>query len=69
MTIQDLYRVLTVTQTIEIHKANDTGVMCGKWSGKAKDIPLCYFDSKIISMYTVLYKCNTEFTFIVVNIE
>lgn len=68
MTLQDLYRVLVDSQFIEIYKPN-MGVQCGKWSGRAKDMPSCYFDSKIIKMYSMFYKCKTEFSLIVVHIE
>lgn len=69
MTVQDLYRVLADSQSIEIHNPTDVNGMCGKWGGKAKDIPSCYFDSNIIKMYSIFYKCNTEFSFIVVYID
>lgn len=68
MTLQDLYRVLIDSQVIEIYKHN-MGETCGIWSGRAKDIPSCYFESKIIKMYSIFYKCNTEFSFIVVYIN
>lgn len=61
MTLQDLKD----SQFIEIYKPNIGGV----WCGRAKDIPSCYFKSKIIKVYPIFYKCNTEFSFIVVNIE
>lgn len=67
MTVQDLYRVLVDSQFIEIYKPN-TGEMRGKWSGRAKDIPSCYFESNIIKVYSS-YKCNTEFSYIVVYID
>lgn len=57
MTVQDLYRILVDSQYIEIREG------CGKWCGRAKDIPSCYFDSNIINI------CNTGFSFIVVYIE
>ena len=61
MTVQDLYRVLVDSQFIEIYKPS-TGETCGKWSGRAKDIPSCYFESKIIHasaalLYKYLQKC------------
>lgn len=68
MTVQELYRVLVDSQFIEIYKPN-MGEMCGKWSGRAKDIPSCYFESNIIKVYSIFYKCNTEFSYIVVYID
>ena len=67
MTVQDLYRVLVDTQFIEIHNPI-TIENCSNWSGRAKDIPSCYFDSNIIKVYSI-YKSNTESTHIVVHIE
>ena len=67
MTVQDLYRVLVDSQFIEIYKPN-TDEMCGKWCGRAKDIPSCYFESNIIKMYSI-YKCETEFSHIFVYID
>lgn len=68
MTVQELYRVLVDSQFIEIYKPN-TGEMCDKWSGRAKDIPFCYFESNIIKVYSIFYKCNIEFSYIVVYID
>ena len=68
MTVQDLYHVLAHLQFIEIYKPC-MYVPHGVWSGRAKDIPSCYFESKIIKVYSIFYKCNTEFSFIVVYIE
>lgn len=68
MTVQDLYRVLMDLQSIEIHNLNDANGMYGRWCGKAKDVPSRYFDSNI-KMYSIFYKCNTEFSFIVVYID
>lgn len=68
MTVQDLYRVLVDSQFIEIYKLN-TGEMCGKWCGRAKYIPSCYFESNIIKVYSIFYKCKTEFSSIVVYID
>lgn len=67
--VKDLFSVLVDSQSIEIHNPNDENRMYGRWSGKAKDIPCCYFDSNIIKMYSIFYKCNTEFSFIVVFID
>lgn len=68
MTLQDLHRILINSQVIEIYKPS-MGIPCGIWSGRAKDIPSRYFERKIINMYSIFYKCNTEFSFIVVYIE
>lgn len=68
MTVQDLYRILVDTQYIEIYKPN-MSEKCGKWCGRAKEIPSCYFESKIINIYSTYYMCNTGFSFIVVYIE
>ena len=68
MTVQDLYRVLVDSQIIEIYKPN-MGEMCGKWCGRAKDIPSWYFESNIIKVYSMFYKCKTEFSYIVVYID
>lgn len=68
MTLQDLHRILIDSQFIEIYKPI-IGIPRGIWCGRAKYIPSCYFERKIIEMYSICYKCNTEFSFIVVYIK
>lgn len=49
MTVQDLYRVLLNEQEVEIYSHKVDIIV---WTGKARDIPICFFNNLVSSLYS-----------------
>ena len=62
MTIQDLFRILLNGEEIEIELKNEI-----VWFGKVKDIPNCYFNCIVNSLYSVPFSCESCIRIVIGN--